>query len=148
MIGECILNLSSDARSVAEFLTTVLEQSWSEQDVIHYIENPARHLLSYYEEGRLVAFILFDFIIDEVEIIGCGVWPDYQKCQIAYHLFQGLFKVCKERGATHVFLDVAESNKKAIGLYQKLRFEELGRRAQYYQLSTGKTGAIIMHKEL
>ncbi len=148
LTGECRLNEYKDASAVAEFLSSVLEQNWSEQDITDYIKNPSRHLLSYYEESTLVAFILFDFIIDEVEIIGCGVWSKYQNRKIAYYLFEELFSVCKQQGAKRVFLDVAESNEKAIGLYRKLGFGELRRRKHYYQLSTGETDAIIMNKEL
>ena len=65
----------------------------------------------------------------EREILNLAVDPCCRRCGVASALLQNELR----KPGTH-FLEVRESNTAAQALYRKFGFEEVGRRAQYYEL--------------
>ena len=51
-------------------------------------------------------------------------------------------------GSKKVILEVRISNKSAYKLYEKLGFEEIGMRKNYYRLPQGREDAFVMSKSL
>ena len=56
--------------------------------------------------------------------------------------------IAEEKGAEALFLEVAEDNTAAIGLYQSARFSWAGRRPGYYQRAEEATDALVMRRWL
>ncbi len=48
-------------------------------------------------------------------------------------LVENILRMCREKGADFVSLEVRPSNVSAISLYQRLGFVEVGRRKGYYE---------------
>jgi ribosomal-protein-alanine N-acetyltransferase len=64
-------------------------------------------------------------------------------------LLQTAFDAAVRRGGHRVFLEVAEDNAPARGLYSGLGFEIVGRRPRYYRRSGGEmVDALIMNRAL
>ena len=59
-----------------------------------------------------------------------------------------LKKRCADADIVSIFLEVRSSNKKAIRLYEKNGFNELGIRNNYYKNNAGWEDAILMGSEL
>ncbi len=96
---------------------------WSEKNLIDCYHS-YQHLGAFLN-GQLIAFVIYRLIADEGEII---------------HI------VCDKKqqgnGNTIIWhLEVRASNNKAIQLYQRLGFTEVGRRKNYYQ---DKEDAVLM----
>ena len=66
---------------------------------------------------------------EECEILNVAVSPEFRRMGVGSALVASL--VAGFRGA--VFLEVRASNHAAVDLYKSLCFEEVGRRAEYYQ---------------
>jgi len=54
----------------------------------------------------------------------------------------------KEKGASELFLEVAEDNPAAIALYKSTGFSPIGRRPGYYRRAKGRVAAITFSKKL
>ena len=77
---------------------------------------------------------------DEAELLNVAVDPDYRRRGIGSRLMETLLGAA--RGG--IFLEVAESNTRAIALYRKFGWMEAGIRVGYY--NQGKINAIVMKK--
>ena len=64
-------------------------------------------------------------------------------------MLQALLRVARGGGAQRVFLEVRPSNPRAIALYERSGFNEIGRRPRYYPAADhGREDAIVMAMEL
>ena len=94
-------------------------------------------------ENKIVGFAGIKIVLDEADIMNIAVKKDYRRQGIATLLLNHILNICKEKSIKTINLEVNEENFSAISLYQKLGFEECGRRKQYYD---NKYDAILMKK--
>ena len=57
-------------------------------------------------------------------------------------------RVIAARGATIVFLDVAEDNAHAVALYRRAAYVQHGRRSGYYSRPESRMAALLFQKRL
>lgn len=84
------------------------------------------------ENGVITGFCVMRMAGDQAELFQIAVRPDFRRNGTAEKLLNRGIEWTKEKNAESVFLEVRESNSPAIGLYQKLGFEKLGVRKNYY----------------
>lgn len=89
-------------------------------------------------------FVVWRVVADEAEIITIGVHPDARKAGIASAMLVIIEADAKKRGATKMFLEVAENNHPARALYQHNGYVQIGIRPKYYD----GVDAILMEKQL
>lgn len=89
-------------------------------------------------------FVVWRVVADEAEIITIGVHPDARKTGIASAMLAIIEADAKKRGATKMFLEVAENNYPARALYQHNGYKQIGIRPKYYD----GIDAILMEKQL
>jgi len=77
--------------------------------------------------GNVVGFALYRIVAGEGELLNLAVEPGARRGGIGAALMEGLFELC---AVWH--LEVRQSNRAAIGLYERVGFLEVGRRAGYY----------------
>lgn len=77
-------------------------------------------------------FLLARIVAGECEILTFAVHPDYQRRGLGKILLNAALAHAAGQGCTTMFLDVAEDNAAARGLYKKAGFQEMGRRKRYY----------------
>lgn len=118
---------------------------WSEKNLIDCYQD-YQHLGAFLN-GQLIAFVIYRLIADEGEIIHIVCDKKQQGNGYAHQLFSELTQQSKTQHHTETWhLEVRASNHKAIQLYQRLGFTEVGRRKGYYQ---DKEDAILMsYKQL
>ncbi|CAM3756281.1 ribosomal protein S18-alanine N-acetyltransferase [Parendozoicomonas haliclonae] len=85
---------------------------------------------------------------DEGTILNIAIAPAFQKQGLGQKLLEFLVSGAKQRGANVMFLEVRVSNHKAIGLYLKSDFSEVGIRKNYYPAAKGSEDAIVMMRDL
>ena len=95
------------------------------------------------EENRIVGFIVTSFQAAEVHILNICVHPDFQHQGYGQKLMEHVLALAKARENGIVFLEVRKSNKKAISLYQKLHFVQIGERKNYYLSPQGNEDALV-----
>ena len=85
------------------------------------------------EKDRIIGYITFYQVIDEIEIIKIGIIKPYQRS--SYGSF--LIKELKKLDIKKIFLEVSYNNVNAINFYIKNGFKEIGLRKGYYKSKSG-----------
>jgi ribosomal-protein-alanine acetyltransferase len=92
-------------------------------------------------DGRVVGFLVCRILDDkEGEVLSLVVDPPFRRRGIAKRLMLNVLSGPPESW----FLEVRQSNSPALKLYEKLGFQEIARRPNYYQ-DTGET-AVVMRR--
>jgi [ribosomal protein S18]-alanine N-acetyltransferase len=96
--------------------------------------------------GFVVGFLLAWRAADELHLTDLGVTAAARRRGIARALVSALQREGELGLARVILLEVRESNEPALSLYRELGFQELDRRARYYD-DTGED-AVVMQLEL
>lgn len=84
-------------------------------------------------------FILIRTVADEAEILTLAVRPPARRSGLGARLVERGVVEAAARGATRLFLEVAEDNAAARALYARAGFTEAGLRRRYYARADGTT---------
>ena len=84
----------------------------------------------------------------ESHLLNVCVHPECQGNGFGRKLVEHMVNRAKARQASSIFLEVRPSNMVACQLYEKLGFNEVGIRENYYPAFVGREDAIILAKEL
>lgn len=94
-------------------------------------------------------FILMRAVADEAEILTLAVHPAARRGGVGGRLVGEAVLAAAARGAERVFLEVAEDNAPARGLYARSGFIETGRRPGYYAAPQGtRRDALVLALKL
>lgn len=94
-------------------------------------------------------FILMRAVADEAEILTLAVRLAARQAGLGLRLVEQASVDAVNRGATRLFLEVAEDNVAARALYTRAGFGEAGRRAGYYGRRDGsRVDALVLTKTL
>ncbi|MBN1939688.1 MAG: ribosomal protein S18-alanine N-acetyltransferase [Candidatus Aminicenantes bacterium] len=92
--------------------------------------------------GGIVGYCIYWVIHDEVQVNNIAVHPDYRRRRIAEDMLRGIFAELRKRNIRAVLLEVRAGNGPARLLYEKLGFNAIGRRKDYYTHPT--EDAVVM----
>ncbi len=99
---------------------------------------------------RVIGYVVFWLVTDEMHILNLAVTPDFRRNGIARKLVLAALKRAHEKGAKRSFLEVRASNAAAQKLYASLGFTGTSMRKEYYDapvedavMMTLKEGAFI-----
>jgi ribosomal-protein-alanine N-acetyltransferase len=94
---------------------------------------------------HLIGYLVAMQVIDEVHLLNITVAPSFQRQGWAQALLQYLKLWSLQQGANCLWLEVRQSNDRALKLYQAFGFEQVGLRKDYYPASrTSRESAVIM----
>lgn len=97
-------------------------------------------------EGRIVGYVLFWFLPEEVDIHNIAVHPDFRRQGIGRLLLEQVIDSARRQERLRVTLDVRFSNAPAQNLYRNFGFVIRGLRKGYY--SDNGEDALVMALEL
>jgi ribosomal-protein-alanine N-acetyltransferase len=83
-------------------------------------------------EKRVVGYIIFWRIQDEIQINNIAVHPDFRGLGIGEAILREVLDKVRAEGAVFASLEVRVSNGPARALYEKRGFEIIGSRKDYY----------------
>ena len=133
-------------REIAHIDTLSFSESWSEESYLEMNKNKSYLFLQEEIDGKLAGFILLMDVVDALEIIRVAVHPDYRGRGIGDTLVKRALEESIKKGMENIFLEVRESNTKALKLYENNGFEKCGVRKNYY--SNPKENGVIMIKRI
>jgi ribosomal-protein-alanine N-acetyltransferase len=84
--------------------------------------------------GRVIGYIIFWSIGEDVQINNIAVHPDFRRLGIGERVLRHVIAEVQVRGARLITLEVRPSNTAAMTLYKKLGFRMMGIRKGYYTL--------------
>ena len=132
--------------AIAEIEKLCFSDPWSENSIAGELSSRLSHWLVALEDGKLLGYIGSQSVLGESDMMNVAVHPDYRRRGIAQMLIGQLMQDLKQRDNLHLSLEVRATNAPAITLYEKLGFETVGRRPNYYRHP--KEDALILRKSL
>jgi len=87
--------------------------------------------------------------VDEVHLLNLTVAPDFQRQGWARLMMEGLVLWSRGQGARQLWLEVRVSNERALEVYRRFGFVQMGVRKQYYPLASNRReDAVVMSLKL
>ena len=93
-------------------------------------------------EEKIIGILVIWLIVDEAHIATIAIDEKFRRKHIAEKMLRYSLKKCANEGAISATLEVRVTNLKAQALYQKLGFDVITERPNYY--SDTREGALIM----
>ncbi len=125
------------------------EDSWS-ADFIETLLGQSGNfgLLAVTADDEPIGFALLRVVVEDAEILSIGVLPAARGSGIGQQLLEKACAGAGRRGATALFLEVAEDNKNARNLYAQSGFITVGRRPDYYVRTQGRVAALVLRRSI
>lgn len=100
-------------------------------------------------DGVIVGYGVLSIAADEAHVLNLCTAPGNEGHGLGQRMLQSLLRIARANGAQRVYLEVRPSNPRAISLYDRSGFNEIGRRPRYYPTANhGREDAIVMAMEL
>ena len=119
---------------------------WDENGFFSFMIREGTFFVCAEENGRITGYGGMVSAADEADITNICVSKDRRNSGIGTAIVKSLFEKGRENGIKKIFLEVRKSNLAAVSLYEKLGFERLGVRKNYYEAPV--EDALTMIKEL
>lgn len=117
---------------------------WSQNALREELNNPLAAFFTAELDGRPVGYAGMIAVVDEGYIANIAVHPDYRRRGIATALLGRLSSFALEKGLAMLTLEVRQSNKAAIKIYENFGFAQMGVRRGFYE--NPQEDALIMTK--
>ncbi|MBE6631091.1 MAG: ribosomal-protein-alanine N-acetyltransferase [Ruminococcaceae bacterium] len=134
----------SDIADVYTIEKECFSHPWSKKSLNEMINDPLSCFFGIREGERIVAYLGFGRVLDEVNIYNIAVLGEYRRRGMANALLSYADGYCMENGISKLMLEVRESNIPAQSLYRKMGCVFEGRRKGYYK--DPKEDALLMTK--
>jgi len=118
---------TTDSNLLARFHAQCFPEPWSAKFISALLAEPTCFALAC-ENG----FVLVRVVGGEAELLSLGVVPAARRRGVGSDLLVEALRQARERGATVMYLEVAETNSSAIALYKGHHFAHVGCRKGYY----------------
>ena len=135
----------SHVEAVAQLEKCCFSDPWSEKSVASELTNPLSLWLVAVEGDQTVGYVGSQTVLDESDMMNIAVSPDFRRQGIAQMLVNALVEALARKGSHSLTLEVRASNDPAKQLYEKLGFQQVGIRKNYYR--NPKEDAHILRKE-
>ncbi|MCP3848972.1 MAG: ribosomal protein S18-alanine N-acetyltransferase [Gammaproteobacteria bacterium] len=106
------------------------------------------HCYVYEVDGVVRAYLIYSTVLDEVHLLNICIDKSFQNKGYGHFFLNWLIDQAREAGSKTLYLEVRASNLAAIHLYEKMGFNELGIRANYYPAKKGKEDAQLYAYEI
>ena len=98
--------------------------------------------------NEIIGYGIVTIAAGEAHILSLGVDRSWWSRGFGTRLVKRLMDIARWYQAKTVFLEVRPSNQRAIALYQREGFIEIGLRKAYYPARDGREDAVVMTREL
>jgi len=100
-------------------------------------------------QGTLAGYFLLMAAVDEAHLLDVAVAADRQGTGLGRYLLDKVAACARGLGVASVLLEVRPSNLRALDVYRRYGYAEIGRRRAYYPAHEGKReDAIVMRHAL
>ena len=128
---------------VASLEKMTFHSPWSEKSLEFFLEE-FNFCVVLLIDGELASYCTVSTVLDEAQIINVATDIRFKRMGYAEAVLNAIFQECERRRIASISLEVRESNEAAISLYQKLGFEIMGIRKNFYTEPT--ENALVMVK--
>ncbi|MGN1348181.1 MAG: ribosomal protein S18-alanine N-acetyltransferase [Acutalibacteraceae bacterium] len=140
-----IVKMSSEhIAEVAKIEKECFSAPWSEKALSEELTNDVSHFFVCLDDNKVAGYAGVHIMSGECYIDNIAVSASHRRQKIGSLLIEKLIVTAKNEGGEFISLEVRQSNKPAICLYEKFGFISVGVRKNFYDFPT--EDAIIMTK--
>lgn len=121
-------------------------EPWSENALQSALDNPLSLFFAAEQDGQTLGYAGMQCVAGECYVNNIAVFPQHRGRGVGTSLVQMLITAAQQKNSTLITMEVRPSNTQAVSLYQKLGFEQVGCRKQFYRRPT--EDALIFTKYL
>lgn len=126
-----------DLEKIKDILQTDFDDFWNYNILKEELKAENSKYIVATIKDEIVGFAGIKIAYDQADIMNIVTRKDYRNKGIGTLLLNELISICKEFKANSIFLEVNEENKPAIKLYEKVGFESVSIRKNYYKDKNG-----------
>ena len=125
----------ADAPTMAAIHAACFARSWNAGAMAQFLVAPGCFslLASTAWPQSVQGFVIVRSVGDEAELFTLAVHPDHRRIGLARALLGATITNLRAAGPKHLFIEMADGNAPARGLYQSLGAVVVGRRKGYYE---------------
>ena len=137
----------ADLQQLIQLEETTQAVPWSDEAFRHCLD-AGYQVWGVEIDSKLIGFIIISVKAGESHIMNICVDPHHQRQGYGLQLLEHGLKEARAGHADIAILEVRQTNTKAIRLYKKLGFIQIGVRKDYYPVPTGREDALMFAKDL
>jgi [ribosomal protein S18]-alanine N-acetyltransferase len=138
-----------DLDQVVAIEQSVYPQPWSRGNFIDSLLNDYEAWVARDASGSLVAYFLLMAVVDEAHLLNISVRGDAHGRGIGRHLLDRIVMLTRAKGLQSVLLEVRPSNTRALAVYLRYGFVQIGLRKAYYPVVDNlREDAVVMRLKL
>lgn len=124
---------SNDILQTACIEKECFSMPWSEKSFADSLKREDTVFLVSEMEGRIAGYIGMYICLEEADITNVAVGTAYRKQGCGKALVSAVIELAKKKQIEKIFLEVRVSNAPAISLYEKMGFQKIGIRKNFYE---------------
>ena len=101
-----------------------------------------------YFNNLLVGYIIAKISFPETHILNLTISKNFRKKGLGRSLIELIINDSRIKGTEDIILEVRVNNHDAISLYEKLNFQKVGVRRNYYESNEGREDAFVLKLKL
>ena len=141
--------VSGDVDEVFALETSVYPHPWTRNNFVDSLAAGYHCWVLRDDAGTLVGYFLLMGAVDEAHLLNVAVAAPRQRQGLARYLLDKATACARGLSMLSVLLEVRPSNTRALHIYERYGFVEIGRRRGYYPAHNGKReDAIVMRYTL
>jgi ribosomal-protein-alanine N-acetyltransferase len=140
---------TADVDEVWALEQSVFAHPWSRANFVDSLASGYDGRLLRDARGALVGYYLLMYAVDEAHLLDVAVAAGRQGQGLGRYLLDKAAARAREQGMESILLEVRPSNERALQVYKKYGYSEIGRRKGYYPAHEGqREDAIVMRFKL
>jgi ribosomal-protein-alanine N-acetyltransferase len=144
-VFHCTPMRASDVDAVWEMEKNVFPHPWSRANFADSVASGYDAWLLRGGEDELIGYFLVMYALDEAHLLDVAVARARQGGGLGRYLLDQIVERSRAHGMESILLEVRPSNERALAVYKKYGFAEIGRRKGYYPAHEGqREDAIVM----
>ena len=140
---------ADDLPAVLEIENAVYPHPWSRTNFLDSLCSGHEAWVLRDGNGVLLGYFLIMLIMDEAHLLNISVRGDLHGRGIGRLLLDKVAQMARDKGLASILLEVRPSNARAIMLYERFGFVQIGRRKGYYPAAdNAREDAVVMRFRL
>lgn len=136
---------ADDLPAVLEIENAVYPHPWSRANFLDSLCSGHEAWVLRDDKGVLLGYFLIMLIVDEAHLLNISVRGDLHGRGIGRLLLDKAAQMARDKGLASILLEVRPSNARAIMLYERFGFVQIGRRKGYYPAAdNAREDAVVM----
>jgi ribosomal-protein-alanine N-acetyltransferase len=136
---------ADDLPAVLEIENAVYPHPWSRTNFLDSLYSGHEAWVLRDGKGELLGYFLILLIVDEAHLLNISVRGDLHGRGIGRLLLDKAAQMAREKGMASILLEVRPSNARAVMLYDRFGFVQIGRRNAYYPAANdAREDAVVM----